>query len=155
MAKTLILASATFHNYCFFIVLNKPNNSLSARCSFSRIIGGASFSTKTEILLQRLTIFSFNACLDIVVSLKGLWIIWESNILTDYNINGAGNETRTRDIHVGNVVLYQLSYSRGGGGSMGTNQPNHNQCFYRALRLSTTAPKHSPPSDTNLAHVHP
>ncbi len=26
--------------------------------------------------------------------------------------NGAGNETRTRDIHVGNVVLYQLSYSR-------------------------------------------
>ena len=25
---------------------------------------------------------------------------------------GAGNETRTRDIHVGNVVLYQLSYSR-------------------------------------------
>ncbi len=29
--------------------------------------------------------------------------------LTQY---GAGNETRTRDIHVGNVVLYQLSYSR-------------------------------------------
>ena len=25
---------------------------------------------------------------------------------------GAGNETRTRDIHVGNVTLYQLSYSR-------------------------------------------
>ena len=25
---------------------------------------------------------------------------------------GAGNETRTRDIHVGNVMLYQLSYSR-------------------------------------------
>ncbi len=28
---------------------------------------------------------------------------------------GAGNETRTRDIHVGNVMLYQLSYSRLGG----------------------------------------
>ena len=27
-------------------------------------------------------------------------------------IYGAGNETRTRDIHVGNVTLYQLSYSR-------------------------------------------
>jgi|SaaInlV_120m_DNA_1039710.scaffolds.fasta_scaffold60880_1 hypothetical protein len=25
---------------------------------------------------------------------------------------GAGNEIRTRDIHVGNVMLYQLSYSR-------------------------------------------
>ena len=24
----------------------------------------------------------------------------------------AGDETRTRDIHVGNVMLYQLSYSR-------------------------------------------
>ena len=28
---------------------------------------------------------------------------------------GAGNEIRTRDIHVGNVMLYQLSYSRIGG----------------------------------------
>ena len=26
--------------------------------------------------------------------------------------NGAGDETRTRDNHVGNVGLYQLSYSR-------------------------------------------
>tara|TARA_Y100000385_G_C12747679_1_gene489555 strand:+ start:241 stop:426 length:186 start_codon:yes stop_codon:yes gene_type:complete len=26
--------------------------------------------------------------------------------------NGAGNETRTRDFHLGKVVLYQLSYSR-------------------------------------------
>ena len=25
---------------------------------------------------------------------------------------GAGNEVRTRDIHLGKVVLYQLSYSR-------------------------------------------
>ena len=25
---------------------------------------------------------------------------------------GAGKETRTLDIHVGNVTLYQLSYSR-------------------------------------------
>ena len=28
------------------------------------------------------------------------------------HILGAGNETRTRDIHVGNVMLYQLSYTR-------------------------------------------
>lgn len=28
------------------------------------------------------------------------------------NIDGAGNETRTRDPNLGKVVLYQLSYSR-------------------------------------------
>ena len=28
---------------------------------------------------------------------------------------GAGNETRTRDFHLGKVVLYQLSYSRVSG----------------------------------------
>ena len=27
---------------------------------------------------------------------------------------GAGNETRTRDLNLGKVALYQLSYSRGG-----------------------------------------
>ena len=27
--------------------------------------------------------------------------------------NGAGDRTRTDDIHVGNVMLYQLSYTRG------------------------------------------
>ena len=26
--------------------------------------------------------------------------------------NGAGNEARTRDLHLGKVALYQLSYSR-------------------------------------------
>ena len=29
--------------------------------------------------------------------------------------NGAGNETRTRDIYLGKVVLYQLSYARSSG----------------------------------------
>ena len=29
--------------------------------------------------------------------------------------NGAGNETRTRDLLDGNQMLYQLSYSRGFG----------------------------------------
>ena len=28
------------------------------------------------------------------------------------SLSGAGNGTRTRDIHLGKVVLYQLSYSR-------------------------------------------
>jgi hypothetical protein len=32
---------------------------------------------------------------------------------------GAGSGTRTRDIHVGNVMLYQLSYTRLAG------TPNH------------------------------
>ena len=30
------------------------------------------------------------------------------------SIIGAGNETRTRDLNLGKVALYQLSYSRGG-----------------------------------------
>ena len=38
--------------------------------------------------------------------------------------SGAGNETRTRDIHVGNVTLYQLSYSR----LMGQLYPFVNPC---------------------------
>ena len=29
-----------------------------------------------------------------------------------FQINGAGNGTRTRDPHLGKVMLYQLSYSR-------------------------------------------
>ncbi len=28
--------------------------------------------------------------------------------------SGAGNESRTRDLNLGKVALYQLSYSRGG-----------------------------------------
>jgi hypothetical protein len=28
--------------------------------------------------------------------------------------NGAGEETRTLDVHLGKVVLYQLSYARSG-----------------------------------------
>ena len=44
------------------------------------------------------------------------FIYWNKSNLrktftTTKNI-GAANETRTRDIHVGNVMLYQLSYSR-------------------------------------------
>ncbi len=31
-------------------------------------------------------------------------------------VSGAGNETRTRDLNLGKVALYQLSYSRGRGG---------------------------------------
>jgi hypothetical protein len=32
-------------------------------------------------------------------------------------INGAGEETRTLDVHLGKVVLYQLSYARKTGGN--------------------------------------
>jgi hypothetical protein len=31
--------------------------------------------------------------------------------------NGAGDEARTRDLHLGKVVLYQLSYSRSCNGN--------------------------------------
>jgi hypothetical protein len=37
---------------------------------------------------------------------------WDPTLIVITVIFGAANETRTRDIHVGNVMLYQLSYSR-------------------------------------------
>ena len=33
-------------------------------------------------------------------------------MLPFFDIPGAGNETRTRDLNLGKVALYQLSYSR-------------------------------------------
>ena len=36
----------------------------------------------------------------------------QSLLKIGFLFSGAGNWTRTRDIHVGNVMLYQLSYSR-------------------------------------------
>ena len=33
-------------------------------------------------------------------------------VVCDVVFNGAGDEIRTRDIYLGKVVLYQLSYSR-------------------------------------------
>lgn len=37
------------------------------------------------------------------------------NPMKKANSDGAGNETRTRDIYLGKVVLYQLSYARSKG----------------------------------------
>ena len=33
-----------------------------------------------------------------------------------FSLNGAGEETRTLDVHLGKVVLYQLSYARSAEG---------------------------------------
>ena len=41
---------------------------------------------------------------------KNHYANWELQYTT--KVIGAGNETRTRDFHLGKVVLYQLSYSR-------------------------------------------
>ena len=41
---------------------------------------------------------------------KNHYANWKLKYTT--KVIGAGNETRTRDFHLGNVVLYQLSYSR-------------------------------------------
>ena len=49
---------------------------------------------------------------------------------THLQISGAGNETRTRDLNLGKVALYQLSYSR-------------------------TAPYNSPPVNETLVFVMP
>ena len=37
---------------------------------------------------------------------------YQKDYFTQLPVNGAGNETRTRDPNLGKVVLYQLSYSR-------------------------------------------
>jgi hypothetical protein len=39
-------------------------------------------------------------------------------------MNGAGDEIRTRDINLGKVALYQLSYSRTGAGRLANQRPN-------------------------------
>ncbi len=39
----------------------------------------------------------------------------ESLHLIEMQANGAGEETRTLDVHLGKVVLYQLSYTRRAG----------------------------------------
>ena len=37
----------------------------------------------------------------------------------------AGDEARTRDVHLGKVVLYQLSYTRSLRGTIMSSQPRH------------------------------
>ena len=36
-------------------------------------------------------------------------------VISGLSKNGAGEETRTLDVHLGKVVLYQLSYARNAG----------------------------------------
>ncbi len=56
-------------------------------------------------------------------------------------VNGAGEETRTLDVHLGKVVLYQLSYSREGRRSIETTIcPSTrllSRAFTRAPRISS------------------
>jgi hypothetical protein len=46
--------------------------------------------------------------------------------------NGAGEETRTLDVHLGKVVLYQLSYARKTEGQCYAAQKCRQQHFLRA-----------------------
>ena len=43
--------------------------------------------------------------------------------------NGAVDETRTRDLHLGKVALYQLSYYRIGDGALGRSRTTDTQIF--------------------------
>ena len=49
----------------------------------------------------------------------------------DGRIDGAGDEIRTRDIHLGKVVLYQLSYSR-----IREKAPTHRAGAFRLQNIS-------------------
>jgi hypothetical protein len=60
--------------------------------------------------------------------------------LVDYYRNiGAGNETRTRDLNLGKVALYQLSYSRPLFGQGAIVEPNRGESRRRGrkMRLKT------------------
>jgi hypothetical protein len=45
-------------------------------------------------------------------SLRGKCVTSEKTGFRNFLISGAGNEARTRDLYLGKVPLYQLSYSR-------------------------------------------
>jgi hypothetical protein len=46
---------------------------------------------------------------------------------------GAGNETRTRDLNLGKVALYQLSYSRVGGAYYGMQRRSQPVLFDKSV----------------------
>ena len=55
------------------------------------------------------------------------------------NKNGAVDGTRTRDIHLGKVALYQLSYYR--TMCLGA-ESNHRHCDFQSHALPTELPRH-------------
>jgi hypothetical protein len=65
--------------------------------------------------------------------------------LSSIQINGAGDGTRTRDVQLGRLELYQLSYTRnvpppvGGGGRIRTFEVMRRQ-IYSLLPLATREP---------------
>ena len=54
------------------------------------------------------------------------------------NKNGAVDETRTRDLHLGKVALYQLSYYRWCLGA----ESNHRHCDFQSFALPTELQRH-------------
>ena len=54
-------------------------------------------------------------------------------------ITGAVDETRTRDLHLGKVALYQLSYYR--AWCLGA-ELNHRHCDFQSHALPTELPRH-------------
>ena len=54
------------------------------------------------------------------------------------NKNGAVDETRTRDLHLGKVALYQLSYYR--KWCLGA-ESNHRHCDFQSHALPTELPR--------------
>ena len=54
--------------------------------------------------------------------------------------NGAVDEARTRDLHLGKVALYQLSYYRIKGMCLGA-ESNHRHCDFQSHALPTELPR--------------
>ena len=59
--------------------------------------------------------------------------------------NGAVDETRTRDLHLGKVALYQLSYYRNCIGA-GEETRTHTPLWHQILNLARLPFRHARPS---------
>ena len=74
---------------------------------------------------------------------------------------GAGNEARTRDLNLGKVALYQLSYSRtgdaapGDGGGMQSAQYSSAEGTFRQADRRCAAAPHSPDFNLSLHRIPP
>ena len=64
--------------------------------------------------------------------------------------SGAGDETRTRDINLGKVALYQLSYTRRVKRSFTTGRAGRQTFFENFFRLLKGSGRRNDPGDTIL-----
>ena len=85
----------------FLIALGKCGGATQSRTG----LDGFAIRCITALLSRQISVICRSCCVAGAITKKG------SDELPFFKI-GAGNETRTRDLNLGKVALYQLSYSR-------------------------------------------